>query len=295
MSATLLAFAAAGVLAVVLVLLGWLMARRNTAAMADEVARLAAASELQRGFVANVSHELRTPLTTIQMASEVLYESRVDFPADARRAAELLAAQVERFELLLADLLEISRFDAGSADLATDLVDVRAAAANVVAATGPLAETRGADVSLAAGDPVVADVDRVRLDRILRNLVVNAISYGGPGVTVAVTVEQLPAGRVGTGLTSGTGPGAVPDPAPPGLLVRVCDDGPGLPADPQRVFDRFWRADPARARDTGGAGLGLAIAAEDVGLHGGFLRARDNPGAGATFTVWLPLTRGPAR
>lgn len=294
MSATLLAFAAAGALAVVLVLLGWLMARRNAIAMADEVARLAAAGELQRGFVANVSHELRTPLTTIQMASEVLYESRSDFPADARRAAELLAAQVDRFELLLADLLEISRFDAGSADLATDLVDVRTAAANVVAAAGPLAETRRADVILTPGDPVAAEVDRVRLERILRNLVVNAISYGGPGVTVTVTVDQVAAGRVGVDLTTGTGPGAVPDPAPPGLLVRVSDDGPGLPADPERVFDRFWRADPARARDTGGAGLGLAIAAEDVGLHGGFLRARDNPGAGATFTVWLPLTRGPS-
>ncbi|MDQ1250166.1 MAG: two-component system, OmpR family, sensor histidine kinase MtrB [Actinomycetota bacterium] len=262
--------------------------------MAAEVARLAAATELQRGFVANVSHELRTPLTTIQMASEVLYESRGEFSADARRAAELLADQVERFELLLADLLEISRFDAGAADLLTDAVEVRAVVADVVTAARPLADTRQAHISLAPGPAVVLEADRVRLERIVRNLVVNAVSYGGAGVDVVITVDPTGGARSTSTPVGGIGPGRVPEPLPAGAIIAVADDGPGLPADPGRVFDRFWRADPSRARDTGGAGLGLAIAAEDVGLHGGFLRALANAGGGATFVVWLPAARDSA-
>jgi two-component system sensor histidine kinase MtrB len=137
----------------------------------------------------------------------------------------------------------------------------------------------------------MVEADRVRLERIVRNLVLNAVSYGQAGGDVVIAVEPTSSGRPTAGLGAGIGPGRLPELLPAGVAVRVTDDGPGLPDQPERVFDRFWRADPSRARDTGGAGLGLAIAAEDVGLHGGFLRARDNPGGGAVFTAWLPQSR----
>ncbi len=243
-------------------------------------------AEADAAFVASVSHELRTPLTTIQMAAEVLYESRAEFSADARRAAELLYAQVERFELLLADLLEMSRFDSGAASLVTEDLELRALVNRLVADLAPMAAA-ASTVLTVAGPPqeVLVEVDRVRVERILRNLIVNAITHGGGG-EVGVEVHTTFAGEVLSEV--GTGPGQIPAEPCPGVLISVVDSGPGLPAEAQRVFDRFWRADPARARDTGGAGLGLAIAAEDAALHGGALRAHPNPGGGSRFLVWLP-------
>lgn len=237
-------------------------------------------------FVANVSHELRTPLTTIQMAAEVIFESRSEFGADVRRAAELLYAQVERFELLLADLLEMSRFDSGEASLVTEDLDLRTLVGRVVADLTPMAAAASVQLTVEAPEAeVVVDVDRVRVERVLRNLIVNAVTHGGGGaVRVLMSItrpgEVLP--------DSGFGPGKLPLNPAAGVLISVVDSGPGLPAEPERVFDRFWRADPSRARDTGGAGLGLAIAAEDTALHGGVLRAQGNEDGGSTFLVWLP-------
>ena len=237
-------------------------------------------------FVANLSHELRTPLTTIHMAAEVLYESRRDFAPDARRAAELLNAEVERFEALLSDLLEISRFDSGAAVMSVEPVEVGSVVSDVVAATAPLAAARRAAVQLHADRPVVITADRVRLARIVRNLVTNAVVHAGGHIDVTVTATE--AGPAPAEV-AGDGPGQVPDaPAPTGVVVTVADAGPGLGDDTAAVFERFWRADPSRARDTGGAGLGLAIAAEDTLLHGGCLRGGTNDSGGATFTVWLP-------
>lgn len=236
--------------------------------------------------MAHLSHELRTPLTTIQMAAEVLYESRSDFAPDARRAAELLNAEVERFETLLSDLLEISRFDAGAAVMSVEPVEVGSVVDDVVAATASLAAARRAGVVLRVDRPVVVNADRVRLARIVRNLVTNAVVHAGGDITVTVAATE--AGEVPIDLI-GVGPGAAPTrPAPAGVVVTVADEGPGLGDDIAAVFERFWRADPSRARDTGGSGLGLAIAAEDTLLHGGCLRGATNDTGGARFTVWLP-------
>jgi two-component system sensor histidine kinase MtrB len=233
-----------------------------------QIGQLEELSRVQQQFVSDVSHELRTPLTTVRMAADVLHESREGFDDPvARRSAELLQAQLDRFESLLADLLEISRFDAGAAVLSAEPVDVRDIVQAVTDAAAPLAARKGTEVNVEVpSTPCVADVDARRIERVLRNLVVNAIEHGeGRGVRVRVAADD----------------GAV--------AVAVRDHGVGLkPGESSLVFHRFWRADPARARSTGGTGLGLAIALEDARLHGGWLQAWGEPGGGSQFRLTLP-------
>ena len=216
-------------------------------------------SRMQRRFVSDVSHELRTPLTTVRMAADVIHDARVDFDPVTARSAELLADQLDRFESLLSDLLEISRFDAGAAALEAEPIDLREVVRRVVGGAEPLAEHKGTHVRI-VGDqqPVVAEADARRVERVLRNLVVNAVEHGeGKDVVVRLAAAG----------------GAV--------AVAVRDYGVGLkPGEATRVFSRFWRADPARARTTGGTGLGLSIALEDARLHGGWLQAWGEPGGG---------------
>lgn len=226
-------------------------------------------SRMQRRFVSDVSHELRTPLTTVRMAADVIHEARQDFDPVTARSAELLADQLDRFESLLADLLEISRFDAGAASLEAEPIDLREVVRRVVGGAEPLAERKGTRIRV-AGDqqPVVAEADARRVERVLRNLVVNAVEHGeGKDVVVRLAAAG----------------GAV--------AVAVRDYGVGLkPGEATRVFSRFWRADPARARTTGGTGLGLSIALEDARLHGGWLQAWGEPGGGSQFRLTLPRT-----
>jgi len=233
-----------------------------------QIGQLEELSRVQQQFVSDVSHELRTPLTTVRMAADVLHESRDGFDDPVvRRSAELLQAQLDRFESLLADLLEISRFDAGAAVLNAEPVDVRDIVQAVTDAAEPLAARKGTEVRVEMpSTPCVADVDARRIERVLRNLVVNAIEHGeGRGVHVRVAADD----------------GAV--------AVAVRDHGVGLkPGESSLVFHRFWRADPARARSTGGTGLGLAIALEDARLHGGWLQAWGEPGGGSQFRLTLP-------
>ncbi|QGH68854.1 HAMP domain-containing protein [Pseudactinotalea sp. HY158] len=237
----------------------------------DQIERLAELSRMQQRFVSDVSHELRTPLTTIRMASELLYESREQLPAAQRRSVELLATQLDRFEALLADLLEISRFDAGAVELEAEQSDLRGVVDRVVGLTEAIAADRGSwlDVDLPAVG-VAAELDSRRIERVVRNLVVNAIEHG-EGHPIEIRV--------------GAGPRAV--------AVSVRDHGVGMTArQAEHVFDRFWRADPARQRTLGGTGLGLAIALEDVRLHGGALEAWGSPGEGACFRLTLPRRAG---
>ncbi|NUV64813.1 MtrAB system histidine kinase MtrB [Streptomyces sp. CAI-85] len=226
-------------------------------------------SRMQRRFVSDVSHELRTPLTTVRMAADVIHEAREDFDPVTARSAELLADQLDRFESLLADLLEISRFDAGAAALEAEPIDLREVVRRVVSGAAPLADRKGTAIRV-LGDqqPVVAEADARRVERVLRNLVVNAVEHGeGKDVVVKLAAAG----------------GAV--------AIAVRDYGVGLkPGEATRVFSRFWRADPARARTTGGTGLGLSIALEDARLHGGWLQAWGEPGGGSQFRLTLPRT-----
>jgi two-component system sensor histidine kinase MtrB len=233
-----------------------------------QIRQLEELSRVQRRFVADVSHELRTPLTTVRMAADVLYEARPAFREEVARSAELLQTQLDRFEALLTDLLEISRHDAGAVALDVEPVDLRDVVRRVVAQAEPLAARAGTELRLdLPATAAVAESDARRVERILRNLVSNAIKHGGGGpVDVRLRAD-----------------GAA-------VAVVVRDYGAGFAVeDAARVFNRFWRADPARARSAGGGtGLGLSIALEDARLHGGWLQAWGEPGRGAAFRLTLP-------
>ncbi|MDN5797195.1 MAG: HAMP domain-containing histidine kinase [Intrasporangium sp.] len=237
------------------------------ASLQQQIAQLENLSRVQQRFVSDVSHELRTPLTTIRMAGDLIHDSRSDFDPAVARSAELLRGELDRFELLLADLLEISRFDAGVAVLEIEATDLRVCVEHVVDALRTLAERKGSTLVVSQPDErAAADMDFRRIERILRNLVSNAIEHGD-GHPIEIAVGQNDSA----------------------VAVTVRDHGIGLgPGEAALVFTRFWRADPARARTTGGTGLGLAIALEDARLHAGRLEAWGAPGEGSCFRLTLP-------
>jgi two-component system sensor histidine kinase MtrB len=244
---------------------------RMATSLQRQIRQLEDLSRVQRRFVSDVSHELRTPLTTVRMAADVLHEARDGFDPAVQRSAEILQAQLDRFESLLADLLEISRYDAGAAVLDAEPTDLVAIARHVIESMEPLAEARGCELVLVIPRlPCVAEVDSRRIERILRNLVGNAIEHSeGRPVTVLVSGDE------------------------DAVAVAVRDRGVGLsPTDVTMVFNRFWRADPARARTTGGTGLGLSIALEDAHLHNGWLQAWGDLGDGCQFRLTLPRRQG---
>lgn len=237
----------------------------------SQISRLENLSRVQQRFVSDVSHELRTPLTTLRMASEVIHGAKADFDPVISRSSELLVAQLDRFERLLEDLLEISRFDAEVAVLEPvdfDLVtlierciqDVRASAQDHPISIEIDHET----------EQVMINADIRRVERIMRNLLSNALDHAeDKPIKVSVIATQSEVG------------------------VGVRDYGSGIdPASLSRVFDRFWRADPSRARVRGGTGLGLSIALEDARLHNGELDAWGALGQGANFVLTLPRVAG---
>jgi two-component system sensor histidine kinase MtrB len=244
-------------------------------AMADslqkQITQLEGLSQLQQRFTSDVSHELRTPLTTVQMAAAVLHEARGEFDPAVARSAELLRAELDRFEVLLSDLLEISRYDAGAAVLDAEPRDLVPIIDRVVDGMRALAERHECDLQVTVPpEPVIAEVDGRRVERVLRNLVGNAIEHG-TGQPVEITLAAS--------VTA--------------VAITVRDHGVGLTAaDAQHVFDRFWRADPSRVRTVGGSGLGLSISLEDARLHGGWLQVWGLPGRGAQFRLTLPMTAG---
>ncbi|HWM04229.1 MAG TPA: MtrAB system histidine kinase MtrB [Actinophytocola sp.] len=226
---------------------------------------------LQRRFTSDVSHELRTPLTTVRMAADVLHASREQFPPGLARSTELLVDELDRFESLLADLLEISRLDAGVEELVAEHVDVRTIAVRAASAVGTIARNAGSEIVLDLPDEeATAEVDARRIERVLRNLLANAVDHGeGRPVRLRMAFDDN------------------------ALAVTVRDYGIGLrTGEADLVFNRFWRADPSRNRHTGGTGLGLAISVEDARLHGGGLDAWGEPRKGACFRLTLPRNQG---
>jgi two-component system sensor histidine kinase MtrB len=236
-----------------------------------QIRRLEDLSRLQRRFTSDVSHELRTPLTTIRMASELLHAGRDDFTPELARSAELLQSELDKFESLLGDLLEISRYDAGVARLESETADLRGVVGAAVSANAVLAERQGSAIDVITPDePVPVDMDSRRVERILRNLIGNALDHGeGRRIEVTVAADRDAA------------------------AVTVRDHGIGLrPGEAGLVFNRFWRGDPSRSRLTGGTGLGLAISLEDARLHDGWLQAWGVRGHGAQFRLTLPRQAG---
>lgn len=239
--------------------------------LSKQITQLEEFGDLQKRFTSDVSHELRTPLTTVKMAADIISDSTDHLDPPTKRAVELLESELDRFESLLTDLLEVSRHDAGMAELSVTAMDVRMAVEDAVSTVSHIAESAGVEVELdMPAEPVVADVDPRRVERILRNLVANALDHS-ESKPVRVTLR-------------------VSDAA---LAVSVRDHGVGLkPGEEALVFNRFWRADPSRVRRSGGTGLGLAIALEDAKLHGGRLDCWGSPGEGSCFRLTIPRRYG---
>ena len=239
--------------------------------LSRQIAQLEEFGNLQRRFTSDVSHELRTPLTTVRMAADLIYDHSEDLEPALQRSTELMVSELDRFETLLNDLLEISRHDAGVAELSVEAVDLRATVNSALGNVGHLAEDAGVQLIVdMPPDEVIAEVDPRRVERILRNLIANAIDHA----------EHKPV-RIRMAADEDT------------VAVTVRDYGVGLrPGEEKLVFSRFWRSDPSRVRQSGGTGLGLAISVEDARLHQGRLEAWGEPGQGACFRLTLPLVRG---
>lgn len=236
----------------------------------EQFTRLERMSAIQTDFVSAVSHELRSPVTTIRMAGQLIYDKRDELPSSLKRSAELQHAQLVNLDTMLSDLLEISRYDAGGMSLATEHADLAEITRNVITMADPLAIDNGVIVELDVAGDTTAQVEPRRVERIVRNLVVNALEHA-EGKPVAVSVVG---GR-------------------DAVAVRVQDRGIGLtPEHAEHVFDRFWRADSSRVRKSGGTGLGLTIAREDALIHGGTLEATGELGVGSTFLLTLPREPG---
>jgi two-component system sensor histidine kinase MtrB len=230
------------------------------AALEDKVADLKLMEARARQFAGDVSHELRTPLTAMTAVVDILHE-HPGLTGDAAAAARLVGQEVKHLNRLVEDLIEISRFDAGTVQLVTDETEVGNAVSQCLRARG------WTGVSSAVPTELIVRLDRRRFDVILANLIGNALRHGGPPVTVQARIQS--GGQ---------------------LAVEVRDHGHGLPpAAIPRIFDRFYKADTARTRSDG-SGLGLAIAWENARLHGGHIHAGNHPDGGAVFTVSLPLT-----
>jgi two-component system, OmpR family, sensor histidine kinase MtrB len=233
------------------------------AAMEDKVGELERMEARARRFAGDVSHELRTPLTAMTAVTGILHE-HPGLTGDAAVAARLVQQEVRHLNRLVEDLIEISRFDSGTAQLVTDDTDVATAVARCLRARS------WTDVPADVPAGLTVPLDRRRFDIILANLVGNALRHGALPVTVTAGLQ--PDGQGGTRLT-----------------VNVRDHGDGLPpAAIPHLFDRFYKADTARARSEG-SGLGLAIAWENARLHGGHIDAGNHSDGGAIFTVSLPV------
>ena len=229
-------------------------------------ARVASESRLRR-FVADASHELRTPLTTIKLAGDMIFAGRDTLTPPVKRSAELMHDQIERFETLLNDLLEISRYDAGTVRLDLEPTSMVALVQEVVASLSSIALERGSTLELVTpGGHNEVLVDPRRIRRIVTNLVANAIEHG-EGKPITIEIDS----NVDT------------------VSVVVDDQGIGMTRDQAaQVFERFYRADPARPRTIGGTGLGLSISYEDARIHNGKLEVWAEPDQGARFMLTVP-------
>jgi two-component system sensor histidine kinase MtrB len=229
-------------------------------ALEQKIGALSEAQARERRFTADVAHELRTPLTALAGEAALLGEHLERMPEEAQRPAQMLVEDVERLRRLVEELMEISRLDAGREDARTERVDLGSLVAGLL-------RSRGWETSVPLdAEPVVVDTDPRRAERIVSNLIENALAHGGRNVAVQVSRNGIDA------------------------FVEVSDRGPGIAANHlPHVFERFYKADPARAG--GGSGLGLAIALENARLLGGGIDAWSEPGSGSRFTLRLPVAK----
>ena len=236
-----------------------------------QITKVTNVSTMQQRFVSDVSHELRTPMTTIRISGDMLFRNRDKLAPTLKKDAETLNDQIIRFEALLGDLLELSRFDAGGVRPHMELQDVQHVVGMAIVSVEPLANNKGSRINVDLPTELVeVELDSRRIERLLRNLLANAIEHGeGKPIDVHVAGNDH------------------------AVAITVTDYGIGMTKEQlDRVFDRFWRADPSRQRTSGGTGLGLAISQEDAHLHGGWLQVWARPNQGACFRLTLPKLRG---
>ncbi|WP_370085246.1 ATP-binding protein [Streptacidiphilus sp. MAP12-16] len=229
-------------------------------ALQAQVEELSAREHASRRFVADMSHELRTPLTAMTAVTDILEDEADTLDPMIAPAVRLVVSETRRLTELVENLMEVTRFDAGTAKVVLDEIDVSDLITSCI-------DTRAwlDAVELDAPRGIVARVDPRRVDVILANLIGNALKHGGSPVRVQVRVDDS------------------------WLVVQVADGGPGIPDDVlPHVFDRFFKADAARRRSEG-SGLGLSIAMENARIHGGTITAANGPDRGAVFTLSLPM------
>lgn len=239
--------------------------------MQTKIGELSALSRMQQRFVADVSHELRTPLTTIKLSAALLADKKDELSPSAKKNLEKLETQVGRFEELLNDLLEISRYDAGTVVPEFEVEDLNGAVGIALMNIQVLADAKGCELKVSIpGGQVLAEFDPRRIERVLRNLLANATEHGA-GKPIEVAVGQNESA----------------------VAVTITDHGVGMTqAESRQVFDRFWRADRARNKQgSGGTGLGMSIALADAQIHQGWLQVVSKPNRGTTFRLTLPRSQ----
>jgi heavy metal sensor kinase len=240
---------------------------RLAAVVNDMFGRLESSFDQLRRFTADSSHELRTPLAVLRGIGESVVGDRRT-PAEYQDAVGSMLEEVDRMSRLVDTLLRLSNGDAGVIRLSREPVDVSLLAGDVASSLGVLAEERSQTLVLHTPEPAVVSIDRLVVREAFTNVLDNAIKYGPTGGSIAIRVD-----RVGDR-----------------VVVLFADEGPGVPeACRERIFDRFFRVDPSRARGSGGAGLGLAIARWAVEIHGGDITVGERAGGGAEFRIRLPV------
>ena len=247
-------------------------------AVLSDRTRERAVERMRADFVANASHELRTPLASLIGFIDTLRGPAADDPPAQRRFLSIMSEQALRMNRLIDDLLSLSRIELTEHQPPSERVDLTAVIEEVAEAFEPRIAARRAALEIAITPglpPVNADYDQ--MTQVLQNLVENAVKYGREGGRIRVAVALAkPGGRW---------------PSRPGVVLSVSDDGPGIPrAHVPRLTERFYRVDKGRSRSAGGTGLGLAIVKHIVNRHRGQLVIESDEGAGATFSVWLPVS-----
>ncbi len=239
----------------------------------NDVTRLKTLENIRRDFVANVSHELKTPITSIKGFLETLKEGALNDPVNAERFLDILIAQTDRLDMIIEDLLTLSRVeqDSEKGNVVLQEASVKEVVEVVVKACRFKAEEKNIQLECAIEEEFSARINGTLLEQAIMNLVDNAIKYSESGKTIRVTVSRKPHE----------------------IAIAVADQGRGIPKDHlNRIFERFYRVDKARSRKIGGTGLGLSIVKHIAHAHAGRVTVESSPGRGSTFTVHIPVGEG---
>nr|WP_253287982.1 HAMP domain-containing sensor histidine kinase [Anaerostipes sp. MSJ-23] len=243
---------------------------RNIVSRFNEIlGRMQTLEDSRKEFVSNVSHELKTPMTSMKVLADSLLQQGDQVPAELyREFMEDMVAEIDRENVIISDLLSLVKMDKKASKLEIAAVDINELLQIIMKRLKPIASQRNIELIFESFRPVTAEIDEVKLTLAFSNLIENGIKYNIDDGWVRVTLNA----------------------DHKYFYVKVADSGVGIPEDCQdQVFDRFYRVDKARSRDTGGTGLGLAITQSAILMHKGEIRLYSKPGEGTTFTLRIPL------